>query len=425
MLNSGRESLSSPVDLSPRPTNGRHVAVLTSPVAGHVYSILGLCSELVKRGYRVTCPMTDRYAQLIRETGAEPLRLTATGFKPQQQARGAFDLPPMDPDWWKIVAPGMFRGMIDFARWILPELEHLYEGGAPDLVLCDRHFFAARLLAKRLHSPAVQICAAFALYQNTFIREHGVCVTPEPIPELAREVDEFFREHGITEKNNLWPVEELNIYFVPKEFQYEDDWFDERWCFVGACIDRPFEKTWKNNSQGKPIILITNTSGTSDSSYFKKFVEVFGGSEYHVIFSIGSDLITAESLGTLPENFEINRSAQHVEILPYTVLAICQGGMGNTLEPLYYGVPVIAIPAIPIHDEIAYRVAELGLGSYLPANELTVETIRDHVKNVLGNKEILSKVQEMQARFRRAGGAKLAADRIEEFLASAARFTVG
>jgi len=311
--------------------------------------------------------------------------------------------------------------MIDLAKWVLSELSDFYDMNRPDLVVYDQFCFAARILAHRLALPAVQIYSGCAHYKRFYIRENGVCLTPSSLLDVGSEIDSFLSHYGVKGGDSLWHTEKLNIHFIPKEFQHHADYFDERFCFVGACLNRDFIPTWKDNSGGSPIILVSNTTLMEDAQYFKSIIDAFSGSEFHVILSICGYNITDESLGTLPRNFEINRHASHLEILPHAALAICQGGTGNTLEPVYYGIPVVAVPYTPFHEEIAYRIGELGLGVCLPGNELSVRSLRHSVSQVVGNPAIIEAIARMRRAFSSAGGAKRAVDRIEEFLRAAPR----
>src|SRR5688500_8640443 len=53
----------------------RHIAVFTSMGAGHVYTSLDVCSELIRRGHRVTFPANDFFSAKVREAGVEALEL--------------------------------------------------------------------------------------------------------------------------------------------------------------------------------------------------------------------------------------------------------------------------------------------------------------------------------------------------------------
>jgi MGT family glycosyltransferase len=396
----------------------RHIALFADLGNGHVYPALGMCMELVKRGYRVTWATDEHYVSLVRQAGAEallyePARLE--GMQEQEIDKALEILSPHDPKWWMMFASVIYPWFLVLSMVMLPQIENFYKNDIPDLIIYDRNTFAARILAKRLGCPAILTYPHFAYYKKFLYRDNGVCVNPEPILAFSSLLDSFFRAHGIQETDNLWHTEKLNIYFLPKEFQFHSDSFDDRSCFVGACLDRPLQPTWKNVSNGRPIILISDASYRGEIQYFKLFMEALGDSKYHVILSIGKH-ISDESLGTLPHNFEINKFASHLEILPHAVLSICQGGMNSVLEAIYHGVPLICLPPTSGHLEVAYRVTELGLGLHLTRRELSADLIRTSVDRVLGDAKLLNRVKHMQELFIKSDGAKLAVDCIERFL---------
>lgn len=392
-----------------------HIAVLTHHTKGHVYSALGLCAELVRRGYHVTYLTHPMHAHRIQQTGAKVVPVQLSSSSQPEQAL-IFDLPQAKFDWWEENALSGFSFACDYSAQLLATAESFYEANPPDLILYDRWVFAARILARRNNIPAVQICGDFALYQNFIDRDYGVFRNPKSMTKASSKVDSFFAAHGIAEKDNLWQVEALNVYFIPREFQFRAETFDDRTCFVGSCLDRPIRPQWENRSNGRPIILISNMSTDRNVRYFQEFINALSGSEFHVILSPSVAAI-ADYLSTrLPENFEINHHASHLEILPHATLAITQGGMGNTLEPIYYGVPVVVVPMIfSTNYQIAYRVDELGLGVVLPGSSLDITRIRQSIGQVLNRAEYIDNVRRMQKCFSRHGGAREAADQIERF----------
>jgi MGT family glycosyltransferase len=393
----------------------QHFAIFTALGHGHVYPALGLCSELARRGHRVTFATDKSYESLVKQASGEAVLFTSLGFESSQDLRNVFEYPSRD--WWaKAATVGYPLFLVNAAMTVL-QLEDYFKINVPDAIIYDRIAFSGRILAKRIGCRAVQIYPHFAYCRKSLYREGGVCVNPAPILIFAKLLDTFMAAYGIEGADNLWHTEDLNIYFIPKAFQYHSDEFDDRSCFAGPCLNRPFKSTWRDCSNGKPIILISDVSGSLNVGYFRMFVGALAELSYHVILSIGPNE-SASSIGHLPSNFEVNRHSSHLEILPHTALSICQSGMGSVLEAIHYGVPLMTFPASPFHEEIAWRVAELGLGMHL-ARSATAESIRRAVSQILHDGAMLDRVKQMQKAFRSSGGAQMAADRIEAFLSSA------
>lgn len=396
----------------------KHFAVFSQLGNGHVYPVLPLCSELAKRGHRVTYATNSHYRELISSTGAEPFvfenRPMPREMKEEMQL--GLSLPLDDPRLDRVFRSWRAHFFAETDE-LLPGFEAFYRENPPDLILYDRANIPGRILANRLSVPIAQMSAHFAFYNNLAVRRQGVCENPAAIIEWSKDLDAFLASHGLTSEGSYWHVEDLNIHFFPREFQHHSNSFDARFCFTGALLDRPFRPMWTRGSTSDPVILISGMSLWSHtkidySSYFDTLIDALANEPYHCILSIGDDDFDR----ALPANFELNRRASHLEILPHASLSICHGGMTSTLEAIYNGVPVIMIPLYEGCEEVAYRAAELGCGIRLASDRLSVDHIRDTVRSTLENGPLLRKTREMQELFRRSGGAPLAADRIEEYL---------
>lgn len=393
----------------------QHIAVFTPLTAGHVYPALDMCSELVRRGHRVTYPTSERFALTIRETGAEAVEFKAIEYSYPEKM---FRYPSSEPsNCWEFFAPVVGTQVIATATATLTEVEGFYAKNPPDLILYEWWSLAGRVLAKYLNCPAIQVCAHFA-HHDSLMRVDGVCTTPPAMLDFAKLVDSFMSLFGFEGGRHLWYAEEMNIFFLPKAFQYDAESFDDRFRFVGATHRRsPRASAWRHRTEeGRPVLLISETTSSNDDKFLKLCVEAFRESRYHVVFSKGSYSADVSST-SLPHNFEINRDALNCEILPFADVMLCQGGMGTTLESLYFGVPVVAVPVTAFHAEVAYRTAELGVGLHMPRRGMTPSALRQAVDVAASDKALRERVRRMQENLRSNPGGEVAADAVEEFLA--------
>jgi len=399
--------------------HGRHIALFPLPGRSHIYPFLGLCRELVRRGWRVTLVTDEFHAKLVAPAGAEPVIVEPS--KPYMIPLQTDAWPAHDPRWWDIVGGFSFPWMLNSAVLAVWQLDKFYRENRPDLIIYDFGAYAGRILARRLHTPVIQYYHDFIHHSGRYCWEGGVGYNPKSIVEFSKLLDSILWAYGFEEVNNFWRSEELNLCPFPKEFQFDTDSIDDRrFCFVGPFLDRPLSHVWKNCSGGKRIILVSAITGSSvNANYFNKIIGALSASEYHVILSVGESFPISE-LRTIPENFEINRYASHLEILPYTALHLYSGGIGGTLEGFYFGVPLIALPSYGPNYKLANRVAELGFAVNLPIHELTNELIRDSVDRVLKDDDLLARVKKMQRVVKDSGGSASAVDRIERFLTESA-----
>lgn len=90
--------------------------------------------------------------------------------------------------------------------------------------------------------------------------------------------------------------------------------------------------------------------------------------------------------------------------------------MNSTMEALYFSVPLVAFPLQPEQEANARRIVDLGLGRRLPAEGLSPDLIRQTVTDVGNDPGIRENLEAMGKVVRGAGGARAAADAIEDYL---------
>lgn len=363
----------------------------------------------------MTFVIEDRLAELVRQGGCEPVIYTPLGLQVDRKWDDLAKMPPSHPGWFELYASVSWPWLAKNAAVTVEQVSKFYDANPPDVVLYDRSAFAGRIVAHRSNCTAIQTFPSFAPDDGFLYWRDGVCFNPPPLLEFSNTLDSFFHSVGIRKNGNLWHTEDLNICFIPRELQFHGELFDDRYSFVGPCLDRPFRRIWSNNAAGKPIILISGQSGSTDVEFFRSFIQALTGTNYHVILSVG-DQIADASLAPLPNNFDVNHFASHLEILPHASLLICRGGTGITLEAIYYGVRTILLPVNPDQEAWVYRMEQLGLGIRIQTDAATAEVIRDTIDRTLGDSLMQTRVDRMKTVVRQCGGAATAVDKIEEFL---------
>jgi len=403
----------------------RHIALFTLMGNGHINPMLPLCSELTSRGHRVTCPTINRYSKVFSNAGGEVVPYVETpvdwALRAENEAKSKISLSDSSRlDTTELEWAHFVTSSTDFLSQVCP----YYENDEPDFVLYNRYCVPARVIAHRVTVPAAQLSPHFAYHGNTRYWSNGIGMNPPSLITYAEKLDAFLARLGLYDSGNLWHVEELNIHFIPREFQYQSELFDKRFLFAAGLRAREPRLAKRSRDDKRPTILVSGYSGLpetqySNDLYFRMFVDALADTEYRCILSIG-DRTSAHSLGRLPSNFEINESISHLKILPHVDLFACHGGMGSTLEALSTGVPVLAIAATPYTHEVAYRLAQLGLGTSLLLERFGAETLKDTVREMLGDPRLPERVDQMRQRIAESEGAVAAADHVDSYLARVA-----
>ena len=95
---------------------------------------------------------------------------------------------------------------------------------------------------------------------------------------------------------------------------------------------------------------------------------------------------------------------------------LTHGGMNSTMESLFFGVPMVAIPQMEEQAVTAQQIAALGLGQALTPETTTVTALREAVESVASDEAVRENVRAMRRYVRDTGGHRLAADSVEKSL---------
>jgi MGT family glycosyltransferase len=193
----------------------------------------------------------------------------------------------------------------------------------------------------------------------------------------------------------------------PAQFHYAGPFHDDE---GRAAVPFPWEKL-----TGKPLIyasLGTLVNGLHD--VYKHILEAVEPLEdVQVVLSVGKN-IKPESLGSIPSNTIVVRSAPQIELLKRAALCITHAGLNTTLESLGHGVPMVAIPIGYDQPGAAARIAHHGTGEFIEVNQLTTERLRALIENVLQDPRYRERAKYFQKVIAKTRGLDVAANIIEQ-----------
>lgn len=391
----------------------KHIAFFNFPAFGHINPNLGVVQELVRRGHRVTCTSTEHFAPAIEASGAQPV--------PYTSVFGDYYTSPYTAEALK----GEGLRCLREATTLAEAAEKFYADDLPDLVVHDFMAWGARFFATKHNLPAVRLFPSyganehFAIHEKFPVAEMSDPLVMDMLTQLEAHLPSIGLE-GTSAMEFLTHIEDLGIIFLPREFHYDGDTFDERFVFAGPCLgDRSaFQGSWQPSGD-RPVLLISlGTAATGWPEFFSLAVEAFRDSQWDVVMAVG-DHIEVDRLGDLPDHFHVSRHVPQLDVLAHAALFVTHGGMNSTMEALYNGVPMVVIPQMNEQRANGLRVEELGLGRLLTATDTTVESLRKHVDEVHADQGVKDRVTALQATMRQVDGPVVAADAIEGHLATA------
>lgn len=383
-------------------TRPAHIGFFTIPAHGHVNPTLGLITELVSRGHRVSYAVTDALVAPVVEAGATPVRYTSLLPGSPTAARQEW---PDD----EVEARLMF---LEETKFVVPQLEAAFAADLPDLVIYDLPDFL--VLAEKWGVPALQLCPTHVYTEDL---ESVLDMTPTPEKRaVERAYDEYFAEQGLALTHEVLVHPRRCIVTIPRSFQYFGDTASDVYTFVGPMLtERASQGDWQAPDD-RPVLVISLGSAYNDRlDFFQRCLRAFADLDWHVVMSVGRSVDPAE-LGEVPANFEVHQWIPQLRVLSQASAFITHAGMGGTMEGLHHGVPLIAVPQAADQFMNAARIEELGLGVRLDSQTATPEQLRAALEEVSADEEIRARVVDMQREIQQAGGVRRAVEIVEAML---------
>lgn len=189
-----------------------------------------------------------------------------------------------------------------------------------------------------------------------------------PVVEMAGKLAQLLPSvghEGVGPMEFFTHIEEQALIFLPREFHFDGDTFDERFVFTGPCLsDRSATQgSWTYDGTDPVLFISLGTAFTGWSEFLTMVGEAFGHTAWHVVLAVGNHVDPA-SLGAQP--------------------------------------------------------AKLGVGRYLEREDTTAETLRTAVTDVAQDAGVAANVEELSAVMRKVDGPTVAAGAIERRLAACA-----
>ncbi|MGD3106993.1 macrolide family glycosyltransferase [Streptomyces sp. YGL11-2] len=391
----------------PRPA---HIAMIGTPVVGHVLPSLEIIRELVARGHRVTYANADHVAGLVTDTGAELVRLTST-------------LPVADSDWPQdpIAAASLF---LDEAMAVLPQLRAVYDGAPADLYLYDIGAYAGRALAEAQRRGLVQLSPMHVAWKGAE-EEIGAAFSglPGGPAHRARFAAWLARCGAVTTNVEEFTARPRRVLaLIPRAMQPHADRVDtEAVTFVGPCFGAGEEHgSWMRPAGAEKVLLVSlgGSAYPRQREVYRQCMAAFADLPgWHVVLQIDSGGEPAQLRERIPPNFEVRPWVAPLTILGQVDAWVTHTGMGSSSEGLYAGVPMIAVPHGVEQCLNADRLVELGVARRIDAADVTAAALRTALMELIGDPQVAARSAWLWAEVRTEGGTRRAVDLIEEQLA--------
>ncbi len=401
------------------------ILVYTSPARGHLYPLVPSLEELKRRGHDVAVLTLAAEVDRVRALG-----IAAAAIDPAIEAR--------EIDDWKTGSPpaallAACRTFVERGWHEIADLRRAIEREQPDVLFTDVNCWGAAAAAEASGLPWAVFAPYFLPLRAPGVPPWGLGLAPKG---------------GVTGRVRdalLWPVvnalydrtlPELNrlratagvapfrhvaefatrpqrvVYYTAEPFEYARTW-PANVRLVGPGIWEPGQDGPSDSLRDeRPLVLVTcSTEFQNDGRLVEVALAALADEPVRVVATTAS--VDPASF-RVPGNARVERYLPHGPLLDEAACVVCHGGMGITQKALAAGVPVCVVPFGRDQLEVARHVEQSGAGTRLVPRRLTPARLGLAVREAMAFEAGASRVAEG---FRRAGGARAAADAIEELLA--------
>ncbi len=398
-------------------TGRRHIAIVLVTSKSHILPTLGLVRELVERGHRVSVGVGYAEHERLVPTGARLVghRSTLPGLG-DAEVDAAFVIPT---DAGEAMQVFLREAMTQF-----PYLAKHFDDDPPDLVLHDPGAMAAQVLARRYGVSAIQLSITPVSWPEEDQKPDRAAIealrSVESVRRYYELADAWLRENGISETaNELQSHPEGVLSLIPRSLQPGVERAPGYWRFVGPCFDpeRLADRSWTPPGDGRPVVLVSLGNTFNDRpEFYRSCVDAFTGMDWHVVLVMARKYVNDPKFRDVPDNIEIHEWVPQLTVLEHTSVFVTHAGAGSCVEAFWYGVPMIAVPQGSEQFDNARYIPELGIGTHLPIETVTAESLRTAVSDLLKDSDAAERLARIRDEVRATGGVSGAADAVEDYL---------
>ena len=205
---------------------------------------------------------------------------------------------------------------------------------------------------------------------------------------------------------------DIFIAFTAEPFEYPRGDWPAHVRLVGPGLwEPPIDTPSWLGTETRPIVLVTaSTAYQRDDKLIATALEALADERFAVVVTTGA---LDRSAFDAPANARVETFLPHRPILEHAACVVCHGGHGITVKALSSGVPVCAVPFCRDQFDVARRVETSDAGVRVHHRRLSAKRLRAAVHSATAKRDGAQRIAQA---FADAGGARAAADAIEELL---------
>ncbi len=400
-----------------RKINMKRICFFSIPLFGHVNYGLKLAKKLQQRGCEIVYYSGSTYKTFIESKG-----IKFHNYSKEIESLFCEENSTYNNDYMRHIVPEKMDHLVEWYNFC----SHLYKIREifmkcdifkmknPDLIIYDSAALWGKDVSEYFKIKSVASCTPYYYpekYQKREYSEFVRLILQKKYDEARASRLVYMLEKSLngTVIEPLSPTADYRIIYSDKSFQLGSEYIDDNTFFIGPLIDdEEFDKEEIDIiSKDKPNIYISFGSIYNNANIFRKIVDECRGLDCNFILNIGNNNEISDFCD-LTDNWHVVKRINQIEVLDKVQVFVSHGGVNSVREAMYFGVPIVVIPAEgdTLCSANDIDVCKVGI----KISDSRYEDIGKAISEVLNNNEINNNCKELSKKMKRAGGLEKAID---------------
>jgi zeaxanthin glucosyltransferase len=427
-------------EVTPKVRNRARIGCFSYSGVGHVSPLLALARRLQGRGHELVYFQRPDLEPRIRAAQVPFAAYGKDEFPGGSLAQELQDLSQLE-------GPAAFEraiaALVNECRVVMREGLELIRKHRIEFLLVDEVCDGGSTLARTRHIPFVSLALCLTRVEEPGLPYWGCPLPYSEDPDIVTQyvtwsnrvkavaaplLDTINQERarfGLSPINHVMETHSdlATISQQPAGFDFPRHELPASFHYTGPFIDpeaRPEVPFPWEQLDGRPLVYASlGTLQNLLPKVFRMIAEACAPLDVQLVIGLGHGL-RPEELGDLPGNPLVRSYVPQLQLLERAQMMVTHAGMNSALECLSQGVPMVAIPISHDQPNIAQRIAWTGTGTMVPLETLSVDRLRDAVKEVLADSRYRTAALCLQQEIKQAHGLDRAADLVESVIETGA-----
>jgi UDP:flavonoid glycosyltransferase YjiC (YdhE family) len=378
------------------------------PFTGHVNPTIQVAAALAERGHQVAWCGPAEIRDLLPATAA----LYSTGAK--SPAGGYARL---HANWQRLRGVAALRFLVEetlipLADAMLPGVGAAVASFRPDVVVADQQAFAGAFAAELAGVPWATSATTSAEFTRPLVG----------FPKVDGWVREQIARAAVAaglpaECDPRFSARLVVVFSTPHLVGIDPvDGVPAHHCYVGPAFGaraRAVDFPWDRLDPGRKRVLVS--LGTLNREAGARFYPALVEATRPLANRLQVVLAAPDRLAGAPaEHVLVREFVPQLALLPHLDAVVTHGGHNTVCEALAFGLPLVVAPIRDDQPIVARQVVAAGAGVRVRFGRAHVPELRAAVIDVLDRPELRAGARRVRESFAAAGGAAVAADRLEK-----------